>query len=33
MHLQSRYCDRLRTETALAAVIARQKLIARCVTP
>jgi hypothetical protein len=30
MHLQSRYCDRLRTETALAAVVARQKLIARC---
>lgn len=26
MHLQSRYCDRLRTETALAAVVARQKL-------
>ncbi len=33
MHLQSRYCDRLRTETALDAVIARQKLIARCATP
>lgn len=30
MHLQSRYCDRLRTETALAAVVARQKLFARC---
>jgi hypothetical protein len=29
MHLQSRYCDRLRTETALAAVVARQKLFAR----
>ena len=28
MHLQSRYCDRLRTETALAAVVARQKLFA-----
>ena len=26
MHLQSRYCDRLRTSTALAAVVARQKL-------
>jgi hypothetical protein len=29
MHLQSRYCDRLRTETALAAVVARQKLFGR----
>lgn len=26
MHLQSRYCDRLRTATALAAVVARQRL-------
>lgn len=29
MHLQSRYCDRLRTETALAAVVARQRLFGR----
>jgi hypothetical protein len=29
LHLQSRYCDRLRTETALAAVVARQKRIHR----
>lgn len=29
MHLQSRYCDRLRTEAALAAVVARQKLFMR----
>lgn len=29
MHLQTRCCDRLRTETALAAVVARQKRITR----
>jgi hypothetical protein len=29
LHLQSRYCDRLRTETALAAVVARQRLFGR----
>jgi hypothetical protein len=29
MHLTSRYCDRLRTETALAAVVARQRLFGR----
>jgi hypothetical protein len=31
LHLQSRCCDRMRTETALAAVVARQKLFARSV--
>ncbi|MBX5461781.1 MAG: hypothetical protein IRZ28_11920 [Steroidobacteraceae bacterium] len=29
MHLQSRYCDRVRTEAALAAVVARQRLFMR----
>jgi hypothetical protein len=29
MHLSSRYCDRSRTEVALAAVVARQKLFGR----
>jgi hypothetical protein len=29
MHLQSRYCDRVRTETALAAIVARQRLFGR----
>lgn len=31
MHLQSRYCDRVRTETALSAVVARQKLFAHAI--
>lgn len=29
MHLQSRYCDRPRTQTALSAVVSRRKLVAR----
>lgn len=29
MHLQSRYCDRVRTETALAAVVSRHKRMIR----
>lgn len=31
LHLQTRRCDRLRTETALAAVVARQRRITRSV--
>jgi hypothetical protein len=33
LHLQSRGCDRLRTETALAAVVARQKRVTRSASP
>lgn len=31
LHLQTRHCDRVRTETALAAVVARQQLFMRSI--